>query len=278
MRFKLERDDQHQTFDLGDIKLDADNFEFRPDSPKPVKEKSPPRPRQSLDAPVAQGASFATWAGSGGNGAGSEQAVAAGGRIVGRSTVSSNLRFIIRGTKADGSRHFTTAQVANEDASEPINAPLSFYPGVAVLGQIHGLPADYAGDGWIVAADEVYAETTPHTLVKGRIPLLTWHAWAPVERDGKFRFAALPRGGVFLIGFGNGWTTNSGFYTGTMFHVNLTGAEPVTKVDINTRATLEQSVRLLLPNGSPAAGAKISVTSVSNTWWDRAVRTLGTRC
>lgn len=259
MIFKLEADAKRQALDLGEFKLAASDFAFRPAAQRMAEQAARKKESdQRINSPVAGGVKFTTWTGSGGRGVGPEQKVSADGRIVG--TTKANLeRFIIRGTKADGSQHFSTAQVTTADPDAVFEKKLTFTPAAVVEGKMNNLPADYEGDGWVVATVWVWNYAKPGVAINGAFPVVFWNAWASVQRDGKFRFAALPRGSLTLTGVGKGWSTRGTSEYNTDVLVNLLGAEPVTKLSVDTMPAFEQRVRLLRPDGSPAAGAAITV-------------------
>jgi beta-lactamase regulating signal transducer with metallopeptidase domain len=257
MRFKLEPDAKLPALNLGEFKLEAADFVFRPAASKPS--PSAKRPTQRLNAPVAPAASYATWAGSHGSGVGPEKPFGQEGRIAGVAPASSNQRFMIRATQADGSRHYSAALTCTEDTEGVFEDELVFTPGVVVEGQMRDLPADYSGGGWVVAAVRVTGKVEPGAVAKGSLPSLVWHAWAPVRRDGRFRFASLPRGSLSLAGFGDGWTTRGASNMGCEVAVNLMGPESLITISVDTKPSLAQRLRLLHADGTPAAGATIAV-------------------
>jgi hypothetical protein len=162
MRVKLDAASVGEFLDLGDIKLEAADFAFRSRSDRSTTKLENPQPKQRLNAPIVGDISFVTWTGGSGSGVINEQPVSADGRIVGLTPVSSTKLFMIRGTKADGSRYFTTAQTSLEDAETPFEQPLSFTAGLRVAGEVIGLPADYKGDGGMVASHHLHIDSKLH--------------------------------------------------------------------------------------------------------------------
>lgn len=272
MQFRLDDDPTHPLIDLGDIKLGPDNFKFEKEVSNSGRRASKQAPQQ-LNAKIIGDERFVTWAGSSGGEWSPELAVTADGRVEGSTPVNSSRCFVLRAKKADGSIFFTDALIGKQ--GELFVDQVSFSPAVTLEGKLNELPPGYAGDGWIAAADEVYIQLPPARLQEGHLPLVTWRAWAPVRADGKFKFHALPRGGMFLMGFGPGWTSSSATGSMTLYHLNLTESKAEHEVKIDARPTVEKKLRVVMPDGSPAANAKITVTSVGSTWWDRPLTRSG---
>lgn len=248
--------------DLGEIALKAADFDFKPRSAAPPSTPSSARV-QKVDAEVADAASFESWVESSGGGAGKEQKLTAEGKIVATVATNSNRNFLLRATKkADGSRHFTTMQPGTKDEAGTFTNKLVFHPGVDVQGQLQDLPKTYLGGGWVVASVRVSAEVANDTVYQGGIPSAIWFAWAPVRKDGSFRFASLPRGSLQLAGFGEGWVTRNPQGYSAEVPANLVTSGPVVKLNVGTQATFQGKVRVLLPDGTPAVGASVSVSSV----------------
>jgi hypothetical protein len=256
MRVKLEPDATQQARDLGDFPLKATDLVLRPASGL-----STSYSRQSLNAVSAGSVKFATWAGSGGRGLAKEEPAAADGRITGETPVDPLRQFIIRGTTADGARYFSAAQTAGLEPGTLFEGAMTFTPAVAVEGRMLDLPADYAGGGWVVATVMVSREVKPETVLEGTILTMPWSAWAPLERDGRFRFAALPRGSLTLAGFANGWITRDALNNGTAISVVTAGSDAVVKANLDARPSETKRLRLLRPDDAPAAGATITVAS-----------------
>ncbi len=266
--FKLEPNAKEKSLDLGELKLEAADFVFRPAA---ATSRSPSgRKVQQLDLPVAEAASFTTWAGSEGNGVSRERPFTAEGRIAGAVVLSSNRHFLLRATKADGSRFYSPVQTGLEDLEQPFEKEISFSPGVTVEGQLRDLPTGDATGGWVAAAVRVEAQTEPGRVRKGGVPSLTWHAWTPATREGRFRFKSLPRGSLTLVGFGEGWMTQNANGSDPGIQANLLEAESSVEITAGTERSQTKRVQLLRPDGSPASGATISVASLSNTHLNRA--------
>jgi hypothetical protein len=219
-----------------------------------------------LNAEVEDASAFATWVASNGRGPGPEQKFT-DGRAAGEGSLDSNHRFLVRATKADGSKYFSAAQVAAEDEKSVFDKKVRLMPSVAVKGRVRPLPADYVGQGWIIASVSVRAEMKIGVIMKGTVPIAYWFAWAPVSRDGKFEFPALPRGNLSLAGFGEGWsTTMPGLtYNAGSVSVKMAGESSPIEAVIDTLPNIERRVRLLCPDGSPAAGATLSLLTRENT-------------
>jgi beta-lactamase regulating signal transducer with metallopeptidase domain len=257
MLFKLEPDAKQQALALGDFPLNAADFVLQP--PPAVESTIPNFHTRRLNATVPGAPTFTTWAGSAGRGILKEEPVTSDGRMTGATPVDNTQRFIIRGTTADGARYFSAAQTAGLEFSNTIEGTFTFTPGVAVEGRMIGLPADYAGGGWVVAMVMVNGEAKPGALLKGTISTMPWFAWAPVQRDGQFHFTALPRGTVTLAGFVDGWITRDPFNLSTSVRVAIPDSEAVVKVNLDTKPSVTKRLRLMRPDETPAAGARISL-------------------
>ena len=73
MIFKLEADAKRQALDLGEFKLDASDFAFRPAAQRMAAQAARKKESdQRINSPVAGGVKFATWTGGGGRGVGPE--------------------------------------------------------------------------------------------------------------------------------------------------------------------------------------------------------------
>lgn len=259
MAFKLEADAARKPLDLGEFKLEESDFAFRSSAPQG------PAPWQTmkLNAPVGDAAVFATWVASNGRGAGPEQKFT-DGRAAGEGSHDTNRRFLLRATKVDGSKYFSSAQVADEKKDAVFDKPVSLAPAVAVKGRLRGLPTAYDGSGWVIAGVAVRASVKLGEVIKGAVPQAWWYAWASVSREGRFAFPALPRGSLTLQGFGEGWSTLSSSQTAGVLSLSMVGEQSPIELVIDTAPCVERRVRLLRPDGSPASGAKISLVTTSN--------------
>lgn len=260
LAFKLEPDAARKPLDLGEFKLEESDFAFRPSN---ATSKSGSWPKARLNAEVEDADSFATWVMSNGRGTGPEQPFT-DGRAVGEGLLDMSHRFLMRATKADGSKYFSAAQVAAEEEKAVFEKKVRLMPSVAVKGRVRPLPANYDGQGWIIASVAVRAEMQAGVIMKGTVPIAYWYAWAPVSRDGKFEFPALPRGSLTLDGFGDGWSTASTFSAGSV-SVKTAGQPSPIEVVLDTLPCIERGVRLLRPDGSPAAGATLSVITTGGS-------------
>lgn len=259
MAFKVEVDAARKPLDLGEFKLEESDFAFRSSAPQG------PAPWQTLklNAPVADASAFATWVASNGRGPGPELKFTEG-RAAGEGSLDSNGRFLIRATKADGSRHFSSALVADEKEDAVFDQPVSLAPAVAVKGRLRDLPAGYDGGGWIIAGVAVRASMKLGVIIKGSVPQAWWYAWAPVTHEGTFEFPALPRGSLSLQGFGEGWSTLSSSQTAGPLSLSTIHESSLIELVIDTAPCVERRVRLLRPDGSPASGAKLWLQTTSN--------------
>ncbi|MGV3660487.1 MAG: M56 family metallopeptidase [Prosthecobacter sp.] len=269
MLFTVEPTAGRELQDLGEFQLDAADFAFTP-RPASSKKSTSERREQKVDAPAENAASFVSWSGSGSAGPPPAFKFTPDGRMMGPVPVSTNLRFMLRATKADGTRHFTAAQIGTENSKEAFKTRLSFNPGVAVEGHLRDLPEDHNGDGWVVAVVRVNAEAPLNTVQKGPLPYANWFAWAPVRKDGSFRFPSLPRGSLEIAGFGEGWVTRNPGGSSTDVSANLLTAGPALKLTLDTEPCLSGRVRVLRPDGSPAAGAHVTVVPPSGLTLGRA--------
>lgn len=272
MVFTVEPNADKKLQDLGEFKLEAADFAFTPRSASAKKSSSSSdRREQKVEAMAEDAASFVSWSGSGSAGPPPAFKFTPDGRMMGPVPISSNLRFMLRAIKADGTRHFTAAQIGTENSKEAFKTKLAFKPGVAVEGQVRDLPVAYAGDGWVVAVVRVNAEAPLNEVQKGALPYANWFAWAPVRKDGGFRFPSLPRGSLEIAGFGEGWVTRSptGYQVDTSADLTTTG--PIHKMVVDTQPSLKGRVRVLRPDGSPAAGATVTVVPPSGVTLGRAL-------
>ncbi|MBK8093667.1 MAG: hypothetical protein IPK32_17245 [Verrucomicrobiaceae bacterium] len=263
MRFRLEADQKLSRMHLGNFTLKAADFEFSPSTPK-VKPLSTPQVKK-MDVNLMRAADYASWTAGGAGWTLPEAPVPVHGQLSGELQVGTSGLFAIRAMKTDGTRHFSSA-LRSEDRQ------VSLTPGVSLKGRLKNLPANYAGDGWIIAAPILEVLPSSGEAVRGTIPRMHWHTWTPVEKDGSFRFVSLPRGQVELFGFGDGWiTAGENEYIVTSFRIRLTGEEAQAQVEIGTRLSLEKKLRVLLPDGTPAAGVKLRILTEPKGTVDRAL-------
>ncbi len=270
--------------DLGEIPLQAADFAFKPRTSVSTSSSTASR-QQKVDAEVADAATFESWTESSGGGTGREQKLTADGKIVASVATNSGRNFLLRATKkGDGSRHFTSMQPGTKDEGATFTSRLTFHPGVDVQGRLRDLPKTYLGGGWVVASVRVSADAATGTVYAGGIPSAIWFAWAPVRRDGSFRFASLPRGSLQLAGFGEGWVTRNPLGYSPETSANLVTSGPALQLDVGTQPTLQGKVRVLLPDGTPAVGAAVSLSSVGAPTlgrvlgrWSFAVETVDTK-
>ena len=168
--------------------------------------------------------------------------------------------FLLQGTTAEGNVLFSKAIGAAEEGALEIKGALSLTPGVEIEGEIEGLPADDEGTGCVVAKVFVKSDGEMNQIMKGHPPSAAWTAWAPVGSDGRFHFKAMPRGMVSLTGLGKGWITRGPFSVDSPTLVNTAGLSGKASVTLNTKPCSKRTVRVLLPDGSPAAGATVKLS------------------
>lgn len=250
---------QPQTpLDVGELTLAAEDFAFRKAS-EATKRKVLSPVKVKMNSPVNDAASFATWTAGDGRTIAPEQPFTTDGRIVGTVTTTGNHLMIVRAVKSDSSRWFSGALTAPDDPTAEFTSQLTLNAGVDVVGKVHGLPDGYNGDGWIVATVWVPSAEKIGTTIQGSPRINAWCAWAPVPKDGQFQFKGLPRGRLFVSGYGKSWCTVSLDGYGTQSQINLMKAASVTKLNLDIRPTRQQQVKVLRPDGSPAVEASISL-------------------
>ena len=225
-----------QPLDVGELTIPAEDFEFRQAS-EAAKRKVLSPMKVKMNAPVRDVAAFATWTGGDGRTLAPEQSFTSDGRIEGTITTASDHQFIVRALKPNGSRWFSGALSAPEDEATEFSSELTLNASVDVEGKVHGLADNYEGDGWIVAAVTVPNAEKIGTVIQGSARTTGWYAWAPVPKDGQFRFKGLPRGRLAISGYGKSWCTVSLDGYGTQSQVNLMKAGPVTKLNFDIRPT-----------------------------------------
>lgn len=168
--------------------------------------------------------------------------------------------FLLQGTTAEGNVLFSNAISATKDGVHEIKTALTLTPGVEIEGKIEGLPADDEGNGCVVAKVFVKSDGDTNQIMKGYPPSVPWTAWAPVGSDGRFHFKAMPRGMVSLTGLGKGWITRGGYGIESSILVNTATMDGKVSVVLNTKPCSRRTVRVLLPDGSPAAGATVKLS------------------
>lgn len=247
---------QPQTpLDVGELTLAAEDFVFRQASEVKRKVLSPVKVK--MNSPVHDAASFATWTAGDGRTIAPEQPFTSDGRLQGTITSASDHQFIVRALKPDGSRWFSGALNAPEDIATEFSNELTLNASVDVEGKVHGLASDYDGSGWIVAMVAVPNDAKLGTVIQGNARNTGWCAWAPVPKDGQFHFKGLPRGRLFISGYGKSWCTVSLNGYGTQSQIDLMKAKPVTKLNLDIRPTRQQQIKVLRPDGTPLVRASI---------------------
>ena len=246
-----------QLMDVGELTLAPEDFAFRQASE--VKRKVLSAVKVKMNAPVHDAAAFATWTGGDGRTIGPEQSFTADGRMQATISTANDHQFIVRALKPDGSRWFSGALNAPDDLATEFSSEVTLNASVDVEGKVHGLASNYEGDGWIVAMVNVPSAEKIGTIIPGSARSTAWCAWAPVPKDGQFRFKGLPRGRLYVSGYGKSWCTVSLDGYGTQSQVNLMKAGPVTKLNFDIRPTRQQQIKVLRPDGTPAAGVVVSL-------------------
>ncbi len=165
--------------------------------------------------------------------------------------------FMLQGTTAEGKVLFSNAIGVGKDHSEEVKAAPTFMPGVEIEGKIEGLPANDEGTGGVVARVYVKSEGEMNQIAKGYPPSVPWIVWAPVGRDGRFHFTGMPRGSLSLSGLGKGWITRGPLSIESSTLVNIANSTGKVSTTLRTSPCSARTVRILLPDGSPAAGAAV---------------------
>jgi beta-lactamase regulating signal transducer with metallopeptidase domain len=274
LQFRIDGEAGAKPLDLGELKLEASDFEFSPSRDQTGSSSPSERKIQKIDLRVSDGGPFATWASSPGSGVSKESAISADGRLTGAVVLSSAGHFLLRATAADGSRLYSALQSGVGDLKQALRHDVAFHAGVAVEGQLRDLPANNSG-GWVAASVTIKAAAPQGEVIKGGLPYLTWNAWAPVSADGRFRFDSLPRGGLTLVGFGEGWVTRHTNGAGCEIHANLIEAGDSLSLVADTTKTRSQGLRVLQADGSAATGAVVTVASTSSSFLNRAWQRAG---
>ncbi len=183
-----------------------------------------------------------------------------GGVLKTKLALEHSTQILLQGTTAEGNALFSKAIDAAKDGALEIKGALSLTAGVEIDGKIEGLPADDEGTGCVVAKVFVKSDGEMNQIMKGHPPSVPWTAWAPVGSDGRFHFKAMPRGMVSLTGLGKGWITRGPYSVDSPTLVNITGLSGKASVTLNTKPCSKRTVRVLLPDGSPAAGATVKLS------------------
>lgn len=183
-----------------------------------------------------------------------------GGVLKTKLALEHGTHILLQGMTAEGNVLFSKAIGAVKDGALEIKGALSLTPGVEIDGKIEGLPADDEGTGCVVAKVYVKSDGEINQIMKGHPPSVAWAAWAPVGSDGRFHFKAMPRGMVSLTGLGKGWITRGPYSVDSPTLVNITGLSGKASVTLNTKPCSKRTVRVLLPDGSPAAGATVKIS------------------
>ncbi|MES2594334.1 MAG: M56 family metallopeptidase [Verrucomicrobiota bacterium] len=189
----------------------------------------------------------------------SQEMPAVGGtRLSGFLQLSHNSGFLIRGRLADGSSVFSEAQRVSH-REKVFKKSITMAPGVTLEGQIRAAKVGQNLQGWIAAHVIVQAEAELGQVNRGFPTIGSWYAWAPVRRDGTFVLQDLPRGRISLFAMGEGW------------QVGQYGAKPNPATDsakltlgLDAQTSGEQALKILLPDGTAAADATVSRSSLSS--------------
>ncbi len=201
-----------------------------------------------------------SWSASSSGGMIAENQPLQGGELKTRLALEYGTHFVLQGTTAEGKMLFSKAISAGKNHGQEIKTALTLTPGVEIEGIIEGLPADDEGTGGVVARVYVKSEGEMNQIAKGYPPSVPWTVWAPVGRDGRFHFTGMPRGMVSLTGLGKGWTTQSRLLSSdSSTLVNIASSAGKESVTLSTRSCVKRTVRVLLPDGSPAAGATVQL-------------------
>ena len=167
--------------------------------------------------------------------------------------------FMLQGTTQEGEVLFSKAIMAGKDLKQEIKTTLTLTRGVEITGKIEGLPANDDGTGCVLARVFVKAEAELNQVSKGHHPTVGWTTWIPVNRDGSFHIAGMPRGMLSLSGLGKGWITAGG----PAALINIGNTQETMSVTLGSKPCIEKALRIFLPDGSPAAGATVKVTIFS---------------
>jgi beta-lactamase regulating signal transducer with metallopeptidase domain len=198
------------------------------------------------------------WSASSSGGMIAENQPLQGGELKTRLALENGSHFLLQGTTAGGQVLFSKVISAAKDHSQEVKAAVTLLPGVEIEGKIEGLPKGDAGTGGVIAKVFVKSEGEMNQTAKGYPPSVPWTVWAPVGRDGRFHLTGMPRGMVSLSGLGKGWITRSSVLSSdSATQVNAASSTEKVSVTLSTRPCVTRTVRILLPEGSPAAGAAV---------------------
>ncbi|MDI1312525.1 M56 family metallopeptidase [Prosthecobacter sp.] len=180
-----------------------------------------------------------------------------GGELRTQLALEHGTHFLLQGTTAEGQVLFSKAIGASKAPGREVKMAVTLLPGVEIEGKIEGVPADYDGTGGVVARVYVKSEGELNQIAKGYPPTVPWTVWAPVGRDGRFHFTGIPRGMLNLAGLGKGWTTRGPLSIDSSTLVNIANSTVKESVTLSARPCVTRTMRILLPDGSPAAGATV---------------------
>ncbi len=172
--------------------------------------------------------------------------------------------FMLRGATKEGHAVFSESLSARDHAGGVLRAEVRLAPGIEIEGAVENLPEGGSQDGFVSASLIVPPISSDATLRKGYPPSVFWQAWTPVDKDGRFRFPQLPRSQfASLRGMGRGWVMGDGssILSGTSI-IPLPSSAKVRAAPAALPGAL-QPLRLLFPDGSPAAGAALRLVSFS---------------
>ncbi|MBE7493573.1 MAG: hypothetical protein HS117_01355 [Verrucomicrobiaceae bacterium] len=182
------------------------------------------------------------------------------GRLSAGMSLKKDDSLVIGAGMADGSWHFSDAMDVTAAPGTEMSGSVTLKPGVVVQGLVKDLPADYDGTGWAVADVQTVPKVQSGKARPGKLPI-HWVAWTPVAKDGRFKFPGLPSGKLKLSAAGDGWLTHSPNAAGCDWSGEIESGQPVLTPAFEIQRCGEKRVRLLLPDGKPAAGTIVHVRS-----------------